>query len=67
MSYTDEVMIGLRNALRDTKGLKEELKILNNNIDVFEKLASAIERQNELKETELKIMTENKAKVFTKK
>lgn len=67
MSYTDEVMIGLRNALRDTKGLKEELKILNNNIDVFERLASAIERQNELKETELKIMTENKAKVFTKK
>ncbi len=65
MSYTDDVMIGLRNALRDTKGLKEELR--NSNIEVFERLASAIERQNELKEIELNIVSENKAKVFTKK
>ena len=67
MSYTDDVMIGLRNALRDTKGLKEELRLLNSNIEVFERLASAIERQNELKEVELKMMAENKAKVFVKK
>ena len=67
MSYTDEVMIGLRNALRDTKGLKEEIRALNSNIEVFERLASAIERQNELKEIELNIVSENKAKVFTKK
>lgn len=59
MSYTDEVMIGLRNALRDTKGLKEEIRALNSNIEVFE-------RQNELKEIELNIVSENKAKVFTK-
>ena len=60
MSYTDEVMIGLRNALRDTKGLKEEIRALNSNIEVFE-------RQNELKEIELNIVSENKAKVFIKK
>lgn len=59
MSYTDEVMIGLRNALRDTKGLKEEIRALNSNVEVFE-------RQNELKEIELNIVSENKAKVFTK-
>ena len=60
MSYTDEVMIGLRNALRDTKGLKEEIRALNSNIEVFE-------RQNELKEIELNIVSENKAKAFTNK
>lgn len=59
MSYTDEVMIWLRNALRDTKVLKEEIRALNSNIEVFE-------RQNELKEIELNIVSENKAKVFTK-
>jgi hypothetical protein len=67
MFYTDEVMIGLRNALRDTKGLKEEIRSLNSNIEVLERLASAIERQNELKEIELNIVSENKAKVFTNK
>lgn len=67
MSYTDEVMIGLKNALRDTKELKEEIQLLNNNVAVFERLASAIERQNELKEVELKMMSENKTKVFIKK
>lgn len=44
MSYTD---IGLRIALRDTKGLREEIRALNSNIEVFERLKSAIERQNE--------------------
>ena len=53
MSYTADAMNNLARALRDTEGLKYSIKKFNNNIEVLERLAKAIERQNELKEIEL--------------
>lgn len=55
MSYTNEVMENLAIALRNTDGLKMELKRFNKNIESIDRLSAAIERQNELKEIELGI------------
>lgn len=57
MSYETEKMDALRIELRQFRGLKEQLEILNENIEVFERIASALERQNELKTIELGIPT----------
>lgn len=56
MSYETDCMIALKNALRDTEGLKIAIKEFNRNIKTFERLAEAIEKQNELKERELALL-----------
>lgn len=56
MSYETECMIALKNALRDTEGLKIALKEFNKNAKTLERLAEAIEKQNELKESELALL-----------
>ena len=56
MSYEAECMIALKNALRDTEGLKIALKEFNKNAKTLERLAEAIEKQNELKERELALL-----------
>lgn len=56
MSYETECMIALKNALRDTEGLKIALKEFNKNAKTLERLAEAIEKQNELKERELALL-----------
>ncbi len=56
MSYETDCMIALKNALRDTEGLKIAIKEFNRNIKTFERLAEAIEKQNELKERELVLL-----------
>lgn len=50
MSYDGEKMDSLRIELRK---FEIELKKINENIDVFERIARALEKQNELKEQEL--------------
>lgn len=56
MSYQTDMLDGLRVALKNTDGLKIELKKFNSNVEVFERLAKAIEKQNELKERELQVL-----------
>lgn len=56
MSYETDCMIALKNALRDTERLKIAIKEFNRNIKTFERLAEAIEKQNELKERELVLL-----------
>lgn len=56
MSYEAECMIALKNALRDTEGLKIALKEFNKNAKTLERLAEVIEKQNELKERELVLL-----------
>lgn len=56
MSYQTDMLDGLRVALKNTDGLKMELKKFNSNVEVFERLAKAIEKQNELKERELQVL-----------
>lgn len=56
MSYETDCMIALKNALRDTEGLKYAIKEFNNNVKTLERLAQAIEKQNELKERELALL-----------
>ena len=56
MSYETDCMIALKNALRDTEGLKIALKEFNKNAITLERLAEAIEKQNELKERELALL-----------
>ena len=56
MSYETDCMIALKNALRDTEGLKIALKEFNKNAKTLERLAEAIEKQNELKERELALL-----------
>lgn len=56
MSYEADCMIALKNALRDTEGLKYAIKEFNNNVKTLECLAQAIEKQNELKERELALL-----------
>ena len=56
MSYETDCMIALKNALRDTEGLKIVLKEFNKNAKTLERLAEAIEKQNELKERELALL-----------
>lgn len=53
MSYDGEKMDSLRIELKNLRGLVKTLETFNENIYVFEKLASAIEKSNELKEQEL--------------
>ncbi len=56
MSYETDCMLALKNALRDTEGLKIAIKEFNKNAKTFERLAEAIEKQNELKERELELL-----------
>lgn len=56
MSYEADQMKSLSYALRDADGLKNALKNFNSNIGVLERLAIAIEKQNELKELELQLL-----------
>lgn len=56
MSYEADCMIALINALKNTDGLKYAIKELNDNIKTIERLAAAIEKQNELKERELELL-----------
>lgn len=57
MSYETDVMMSLSNSLRSVKGLQLAIEELNENIDVLERLAQAIEEQNELKRQELEIIS----------
>lgn len=56
MSYSDEIMKALTIALKNTDGLKYALKEFNENAKTLDRLALAIEKQNELKERELNIL-----------
>ena len=56
MSYSDEIMRALTIALKNTDGLKYALKEFNENAKILERLALAIEKQNELKERELRLL-----------
>ena len=47
MSYSDEIMRALTIALKNTDGLKYALKEFNENVKTLERLAQAIEKQNE--------------------
>ena len=50
------VTVRLKNALRETDGLKYAIKEFNKNAKTLERLAQAIEKQNELKERELALL-----------
>lgn len=67
MSYETDCMIALKNALRETDGLKYAIKELNKNIKTIERLAEAIEKQNELKERELALLERQEGVVRTLK
>lgn len=55
MSYNNDVMMCLVNAIRSLEPLEVNLETLNENIIVFERIAEALEEQNELKKIELGI------------
>ena len=55
MSYNNDVMMCLANAIRSLEPLEVNLETLNENISVFERIAEALEEQNELKKIELGI------------
>lgn len=55
MSYNNDVMMCLVNAIRSLGPLEVNLETLNENISVFERIAKALEEQNELKKIELGI------------
>ncbi len=55
MSYNNDVMMCLVNAIRSLEPLEVNLETLNENISVFERIAKALEEQNELKKIELGI------------
>ena len=57
MSYETDAMMNLSNSLRSVKGLQLAIEELNENIEVLERLAQAIEEQNELKRQELEIIS----------
>ncbi len=57
MSYETDAMMSLSNSLRSVKGLQLAIEELNENIEVLERLAQAIEEQNELKRQELEIIS----------
>lgn len=67
MSYETDCMIALKNALKNTDGLKYAIKELNQNIKTIERLAAAIEKQNELKERELELLERQEGVVRTLK
>mgnify|MGYP003205210541 CR=1 FL=1 len=54
-SYNNDVMMCLVNAIRSLEPLEVNLETLNENISVFERIAEALEEQNELKKIELGI------------
>ena len=64
MSYTDEQIQNLAIAIKQLKPLINSLNEFNDNINVIERLADAIERSNELKERELGITSSNDARVL---
>lgn len=49
-------IISLKNSLDRTEGLKKALIEFNQNAKTLERLALAIEKQNELKEKELELL-----------
>lgn len=55
MSYNNDVMMCLVNAIRSLEPLEVNLETLNENISVFERIAEALEEQNELEKIELGI------------
>lgn len=55
MSYNNDVMMCLVNAIRSLEPLEVNPETLNENISVFERIAKALEEQNELKKIELGI------------
>lgn len=67
MSYSDEIMKALTIALKNTDGLKYALKEFNENVKTLDRLASAIEKQNELKERELRFLEEGKGLTLMRK
>lgn len=67
MSYSDEIMRALTIALKNTDGLKYALKEFNENAKTLERLALAIEKQNELKERELRLLEEENGLTLMKR
>ena len=67
MSYRDEIMRARTIALKNTDGLKYALKEFNENVKTLEKLALAIEKQNELKERELRLLEEGNGLTLMKR
>lgn len=67
MSYSDEIMRALTIALKNTDGLKYALKEFNENAKILERLTLAIEKQNELKERELRLLEEGNGLTLTRK
>lgn len=67
MSYSDEIMRALTIALTNTDGLKYAIREFNENAKTLDRLASAIEKQNELKERELRLLEEGKELTLTRK
>ncbi len=67
MSYSDEIMRALTIALKNTDGLKYAIREFNENAKTLDRLASAIEKQNELKERELRLLEEGKELTLTRK
>lgn len=67
MSYSDEIMRALTIALKNTDGLKYAIREFNENAKTLDRLASAIEKQNELKERELRLLKEGKELTLTRK
>ena len=67
MSYSDEIMRALTIALKNTDGLKYAIREFNENAKTLDRLASAIEKQNELKERELRLLEEGNGLTLTRK
>lgn len=67
MSYSDEIMRALTIALKNTDGLKYALKEFNENAKILERLTLAIEKQNELKERELRLLEEENGLTLMKR
>ena len=63
MSYETDAMMSLSNSLRSVKGLQLAIEELNENIEVLERLAQAIEEQNELKRQELEIISKERISI----
>lgn len=63
----NEIMMALTIALKNTEGLKIAIKELNGNMKTINRLAEAIEKQNELKERELRLLEEEKGLTLRKK
>ena len=55
MSYNNDVMMCLVNAIRSLEPLEVNLETLNENISIFERIAEALEEQKKKKKIELGI------------